>query len=321
MYSSLYDWSNEGYKGFSKFLQKLYKNSYEKDNGKSINRFLNNIENYFYELIRMGFINTNNFNSILKRLKTIKKVEELPKELCSCYALVRGSNVSINPYIKGNYGLSTESFQFMIDAHEIGHIIIHGWEDKAKEFCFSLRNISKLEEELNNIGLENKHIFYGFQLLDEVATQEMAERVTYQNICRKRPKYSKRYDKRIFNFKEYVTNYCIYGEFQSFAEKFARELKFLNCSDDDSLDVLLKLAKEIFNPDFINKIEYEMYNNPDKIYKLIMMLGIMGRVKEATYQLIEDKDKNKDKINVNDYVMMFNELSNRESRITYKKKK
>ena len=45
----------------------------------------------------------------------------------------------------------------------------------------------------------------------------------------------------------------------------------------------------------------------------------MGKIKEVTYQLIEDE--NKDNINVNDYVMLFQDIANNKRGFTYKKKK
>ena len=110
MYKTVYNWSSVGYPGFSTFLENLYQKSYYIDSESSINRFLNHIENYFYELIRMGFVNINNFHFILNRLETIKKVDLLPKELHRYYALVKDNIVYLNPSIKGEHGLSSSSF-------------------------------------------------------------------------------------------------------------------------------------------------------------------------------------------------------------------
>lgn len=320
MYKTVYNWSSVGYPGFSTFLENLYQKSYYIDSESSINRFLNHIENYFYELIRMGFVNINNFHFILNRLETIKKVDLLPKELHRHYALVKDNIVYLNPSIKGEHGLSSSSFSFMVDSHELGHIINHGWETDALYFCDSMKRVKDVKEILRDLGLTTNHLFYGFQLIDEVATQEVAERVTYQAICKNRPKIEKRTDKRIFNFKPYMTNYSIYGEFQTIVEEFARQLDFLNCKNDDSLEVLKKLSIESFSPKFIKKIEDELYNNPDKIYPFIVMLGIMGKIKEVTYQLIEN-NKEKEELDVTSYVSIFNKIvKDGDYLFTYQKK-
>ena len=124
--------------------------------------------------------------------------------------------------------------------------------------------------------------------------------------------------KRIFDFEPYVTNYCIYGEFQSFAIEFSRSLSFLNCSNDEDLQVLEKLASASINPNFIYKIEEEIYHNPECFNFTILMIAIMGKVKEATYQVI-DLDARKDEIVINDCVSIFQELCNKKN-FTYQKK-
>ncbi|MBR2827664.1 MAG: hypothetical protein IKE70_00315 [Bacilli bacterium] len=321
MYSSLYDWNRGGYPGFSKYLEKLYYISYQKDNHQTIEDFLNHLETYFYELIRMGFVTVDNYEFIMNRMEMIQKVHILPKNMDRHYAFVKNQDVYLNPSINGKYGLSNSSFQLMVHSHEIGHLINHGWREEAKRFTNTIGNIRSVKDALEREELEPKHIFYGFQLLDEVVTQEVSERVTYQSICRERPKFSKRTDKRIFNFQPYVTNYSIYGEFQEFAEKFARNLDFLNCKDDDKLEVLRKLSMASFRPDFIKKIEDEMYHNPKKVYPLIMMLAVMGRVKEATYQLVGEECSENDDFCINSYLPLFQEMSNTKTdHFTYRKK-
>lgn len=321
MYHSLYDWNRGGYPEFSNYLEKLYFISYQKNNMETIEEFLNHLETYFYELIRMGFVTTDNYSFIMNRMKKIKKVTILPEDKRRHYALVQDEVVALNPSISGKNGLSKNSFQLMVHSHEIGHLINHGWREEAKRFTNAIGVIDSVKNVLEEKELRPEHIYYGFQLLDEVVTQEVSERVTYQTLCRKRPEFQKRKDKRIFNFQPYVTNYSIYGEFQGFAEKFARNLDFLNCQDDDELEVLRKLSVASFRPDFIKKIEDEMYHNPKKVYPLVMMLSVMGRVKEATYQLIGEECNENDNFCINSYLPLFQEMSNTKTdHFTYRKK-
>ena len=137
------------------------------------------------------------------------------------------------------------------------------------------------------IEIENYYLEYGFSLLDEVVAEETAEKVTYFLSRKDRPKKEVRRDKAVFNYQPYSTNYVFYGELQDIAIRFARTLSFLNIERQDSDDdVLMKLIQASFSPNFIQMIRQELISFPNKLDSFVVLLGCMGRIREATYHVL-----------------------------------
>ena len=282
-YETMYSfWDDKRFPGFKKSLNRIYQNSrstYLKNlwlssssrdkDMKMISTFMHDLEYYYRSLFDLEIVTTKNSSTILEQLKSIDVVKILPQDQRSFYGLTYRKQISINPDIQADCGLDEEAFKQLAVSHELGHIL------------------------------------NGFWLVDEVVSQEVAEKVAYRKANKKRPSYEYRRDKAIFNYRPYLTNYILYGELQEFAIQFARSIPCIDCTKQDSdEDVLLKLVRRSFSPDFIKNIRLDYFHTPEKMDDFIIMLACMGRIRDATYQVLGSNRTSKD-LNVNPYISSF----------------
>ena len=321
-------WREEQFPGFTQSMDRLYQRSlssyYQTLSNSSmicqeelsndmnmLKTFFQDLEIHYILLMKLGMVTNVNCKNILEQLKSIDLVKILPKQHRKYYGLTYDGQISINPDIQGKYNLSSDFLKQMSISHELGHIVNASWMEDAKAFSSELYQDPRVQAILKNMGLnDKKYLQYGFSLIDEVVAQEAAERVSYQKEGLQRPKREARRDKAIFNHNPYITNYVFYGELQDFAISFARSLSYMDCAQDREEDVLLKLVRRSFDKDFIQKIRKEVLSNPSKLDDFIIMLACMGRVKDATYQVLGLHESNKS-LNVNSYVDPFQKVAKR----------
>ena len=324
MYKTRYSfWTEREFPGFENFLKDLYmtsevyftevtakefpytKNEYDYELG-MIENYIGDIEYHYASMFKLGVITKKNYDNILNRIKSLHMIKMMPKDNRKLYGLTYENQISINPDLTARYGLSEDCFKQMCLSHELGHIINGAWYDDSVAFSKELYKSPRVRSILRNMDLDDpKYLQFGFSLIDEVTTQEVAERVTYRMANRNRPPKEYRRDKAIFNHNPYITNYAIYGELQEFAIHFARSLNCFGVNPTDSDDeALLKLARRTFDKDFIQIIKKEILANPKKQDEFIIMLACMGKIKAATYQVLGLNRDNKS-LNVNLYANSF----------------
>ena len=314
-------WDDSHFPGFSQSFYDLSRRSEAKYqecllhgenstfDGDVLNTFLGDLESFYATLFPLNIITKHNFSSILKQMKSVHCIHLLPVGERKYYGLTYRNSIFMNPDIKAKYHLSENELKQMCISHELSHILNRCWEDDQKLFCKKLSKDPTVQGILKNMGLENAYYLdYGFSFLDELIAQETAERVTYHLYQKNRPKKEYRCDKAIFQQEPYVTNYTFYGELQSIGTAFARSLKFLNISSQDSdEDALLKLLQSSFSSDFIRNIQKEVMSQPDEFDSFIVLLACMGRIREATYHVLGLSADSKT-LNVNPYVSIFYQI-------------
>lgn len=264
---------------------------------------------YYADMANMGFITKENYLNVHNQIRKLKLLKIFPNDDRSLYGLTQKYEISINPEIPSKKMLNSNEMKFLCVSHELGHIINTEWELEAinlakKLYIVSNENTRKIMEEL---GINSyKYIKEGLYLLDEVVAEEVAEAVTFNHYDLSRPPMKKHNDKIIFKNKSYVSNYILYGEFQDFATKFAREI--LDFSDNVNTEkVLKKLSTTSFEKNFINKIGMKIFDSKkEKRNMYILMLACMGKIKIATYGVVNIYDTND--TNVNEHVKVFNNV-------------
>ena len=175
--------------------------------------FIDDMEYYFYCLLQFGYIHSDNVSKIIKDFQGISRIEPLEDKNERLFALTTGSVISIHPNLDKYRNLSSRDFQQLIISHELGHIINQSWKKQSFQFAKELYQNSRVRGILKNMGLDSyDYLKDGFELLDEVITQEIAEEVTYFKKNKKRPRKEYRKDKDIFDYQPYLTNYNLYGE-------------------------------------------------------------------------------------------------------------
>ncbi len=285
-----------------------------------ISTFIEEMEFYFYSLLQFGYVNSSNISKVVRDFQGISYVEPLKNSNERIFALTTWPVISIHPDLGKYRNLSSKSFQQLIISHELGHIMNRSWKNESIHFTNELYQNNRVKSILKNMGLNSyDYLKEGFELLDEVIAQEIAEEVTYFKMNKKRPKREYRTDKAIFEYQPYLTNFNLYGEFQEVAIAFAKTLSFLNITTKDSDEVILqKLVKASFQNNFISLIKQEFINEGCRFDYFIMMLAIMGKMKSSTYQFVGLNQK-KGSISIHPMIQTYYEIGklNQEIQKTY----
>ncbi len=307
--------NRESFPGFQKFLKDLCvrsrKLAYDTASDaelvpalRLVDTFMDTMKSSYLSFFSLNLVIPKNHPNVLRQLKTIEQMEALPPKNQRLYALTDHQKLLINPKLTASLGFSQEEFYQLIITHELCHIIHQAWTEDRLSYADELFQDDRVRGMLHNMGLEDvRYLKRGFALLDEAIAQEVAERVTYYNAKRERPKKEYRNDKPIFDSKPYLTNYALYGELQSFADDFIERLPFIK-NTKDPFQTLIQCS---FDKDFIKKIKEEMRRHPELLDSFVMMLACMGRVYEATYKVLGLSNSKKD-LNVNEYVDSFQKI-------------
>lgn len=315
MYKPRYKiWDSNRFPGFREALERIYNNSYNNYVEKHkvlvgndldmLNTFMVDLENYYVSIMREGIVTEKNYVNILNQLKSIELIV-IPKRR-NLYGATLGYQISINPDID-------DGLKQLCVSHELGHIINNKWKKETKKLSKQLFNDPSNRELFDRLDIDDyRYILFGFDLLDEVVSQEVAERVNYRVLNKKRPKKEECYNERLFNHNPYLSNYTFYGELYPFAYIFSKKLDYVsstkNCKEDE---YMLRFVRRSFDEDFIKNIKKEIDNsNSKKKEELLTMLVCMGKIKASCYEVV-GLNKEKEDIDVNRYVEEFNKIGKR----------
>lgn len=308
MYKCRYTfWDEKNFPGFSKALSDLYDRSVlnyykEKHDPKNLKRYLGCIydvfpliEYYYVSLIKLGFVDKNNYFNILNQLKSIESVGILNSG--TIRGLTVGNKIQISPLQQPMEGLTSEEMFKLTVFHELGHIINLSWENEYLQFCDRLYNNMEIRNRLNSYGIKSKNdLVNGFILLEDVIVEEAAESVLYRSKDEKRPAFYMHRNK-FFPGVEYRSNYNMYTMFQELGLKFFRAFNSIGCIEETTISgALKKSTTRAFYSDFIRKIEEEICTDINNMSDFALMLGCLGKVKNANYagfgMAVKDDNKN-----------------------------
>jgi hypothetical protein len=324
MYKCYYGcWNEKSFSGFKKSLEKLNsdsKNLYDiykigrpiedkKRDYMMIDTACTDLENYVISLVQLKIINNFNINMVVGQLMKITDFNILYKD-DKYYGLTTNYQISLNPNIPPIKEFDEEAMKQLVISHELGHIINNMWDNDMKLFVRELFNNTKVRENLRTFGLDEEiNLIDGFNLLDEVISEDLAERVTFYRMRKDRPERIVKNDKAIFDHKAYRSNFVLYGEFQDIAIKFCKTLDSIVTDKEASYDdILKKLDILAFNNQLIYNIRNEVMNKEYLIEDFALMLACMGKMKRATYTVIGLAPK-KNNVNVTRFVDLFNGLA------------
>lgn len=308
MYKCRYTfWDEKNFPGFTKALSDLYDRSIlnyynEKHDFKKQNRDLECIYNvfplieyYYVSLIKLGFVDKNNYFNILNQLKSIESIGILNSE--KVRGLTVGNKIQINPEQQPMKDLTSEEMFNLIVFHELGHIINISWEKEYHQLSEKLFNNIEVRNRLKKFGINSKNdLINGFILLEDVIVEEAAEDVLYRSKNEVRPSFYM-YNSESFPGIEFRSNYVIYTIFQEVGLKFFRSFDSTNCFLEKTVSgALKKTATRAFNKDFISKIEEEICIDKNNMSDFALILGCLGKIKNANYAgfglAVKDDKKN-----------------------------
>ncbi len=314
MYKAKYTfWNDKLYPGFRDMLDRVYNDSRENYLNTHINpdkkelevfdKFLNDLEQYYALLDLKKIITEKNRNNILERLNSLELIVVPKINKKNMYGATLGNQISINPLINAEHGLSSNMMMQLSVSHELGHLINNKWKSDADELSSYLYNDPNNRELMQRNGIsDSKYLNFGFDLLDEVVAEEAAEVVTYDLAKRKK--------NEILNHNPYISDHVFYNELYPYAYDFIKELDYVSKGSKDS-ELFLRLIRRSFDSDFIKEIGKEiMSSDREKRERLITMLACMGKIKAACYQSV-GLNKDIEYANANRYIELFNDIKRR----------
>lgn len=291
MYRCKYNfWNdNKAFVGFQDALSNTYDRSYIEciNDSKSKNyvsvlaEIMPLIEDYYASIIKMGYVDKRNFNDVLKRLKSIDKIIMFNNNL-GLRGVTINNTVSINPIKKSLNDVNREDMFKLTVFHELGHIICNSWTEDENNLCDKLFNDPIINNHLKKYGINSKSdLCGGLILLEDVLVEEAAEDALYRN--EKRPSFTFRECDALPGV-QYKSNYSLYGVFHELAMKYLRCFEFLDVKDETTISAVVKKGTiNGFSSDFIKRQENEIMVDYNKCKDFALMLGCLGKIKNAYY--------------------------------------
>ncbi len=320
----MYDWSNSIYAGFEDFLKNIYSisvNYYlrKKENDstdivnfklRKIREFVNNIEYYFYELIKLGYVKKSNVYFVIRQLISIELINFVKKNEMNFSGYTIGKRIFINPYIKDNKKMNAKQRTLLYSSHEYGHIINQKWKLDVIKQSKKIWENAKVQREAKRFGFDsNEYFVMGFEMLDETIVQDTAENVCYGLMKQERSPKIFKVKKEVFGDRPFLTNFDYYGEFQEVAVNFCKTLGIMHTQEKDSYeDVLKRLSMMAMKEDFSQILFEEFAGDITKLRDYFILFSIMGTIKDASYSVL-DLNEGQDVTNkVLKYYGIFNNL-------------
>ncbi len=295
-FSLKYDWRY--YPEVEDYLLRLMYCSYarNKDIRKDLKELIYDVEEFFYQSIKAGYITRNNIGRIISSLKDknygFRSIEPLPEK--GLYGKSIGDIIQINVDMKKHSNspdLTSREITKLYMFHEMGHKILN----VSRNYPEIERYLKTVEEILKSKGIENPDtdykytIYHGFAMIEEALVQELAEQLTYKSSKKRRPSYETRIDAanrqggelEVLNV---TTNFDFYGLFQEPTISFGKTLRGCYGASSTNESILTRMIIKALNSDFAEEVFKEYYDGDGKLYQdLFLTLRAMGLLKIQKY--------------------------------------
>ena len=185
----------------------------------------------------------------------------------------------LNPSLRDNNPLTGEERTRLYTFHELGHIVNDEWMKRAASHINSLPD----DRDTKQLLLD------GFSLVDEVATQERAEEMTYYFTGKQRPLLYTTSRRQLYNGEQYFTNFDYYGELEEPAFMFASTIRGIG-NKATMENIIKELSIRTLDDKFVDKLisEYERDGHLNDLYTILEYMGIIFN---ASYALFGYSDK------------------------------
>lgn len=260
---------------------------------------IHNIEDFFAFSIRDGFISKTNIKRVLDRLKDkengFRAITPLEKK--GWYGKSINDEIQLNLNMtthENSPRLSKEDITRLYLYHEIGHKILNIYSNKD----VIEKYLATVEGILQDMGVEKPDVVMpeqipsGFLMIEECLTQELAEKLTYESIGKKRPDYKERHE--IFSIQQdgvetgiVSTNHDFYGLFQEPTIAFGKTLRGCSHRTATNEEILSSMIHKALYTNFDEEVIREYYSGDgtkfQDLYRLLRTMGIILDQKYASF--------------------------------------
>lgn len=247
---------------------------------RKIAEYVRDLEKSLVGLIDLGYVTTNNLELVKRTYMGLDTIGLLnSSHRGRIYGVTNQNRIEINPNLCGSSTLTSTERTLLYVCHEMGHRFHFKWTD-PKNLNGMMKN-PKVQEIYQKLSSENQIFIYnGYDLLDEVLTQDRAEEIAYYFAGKQRPPLTPKMS-RLFNRRPFRTNFDYYGELQEPAILFGKTLKGIS---KDTSKTLKTLSRAALDDNFTKKIENE-YRSKNALDDLFVLIHSMGVIKEASYEV------------------------------------
>ena len=299
-----YNWQST-FPEIENYLSRLLYSSFSRNNGKNddlikkLPELIHYMEDFFAQAIKDGLITKENISTILGRLKNEQSGLRaiMPLKEKGLFGKSVNDIVEVNLHMErhGNSpSLSENDLIRLYLYHEVGHKIlnIHSNEVAIKNYLDTVDAILQEKGVVEPDTLMKSVVPDGLLMIEECLTQELAERLTYEVLGKKRPATKLRNE--IANIQgglpeicQVPTNLDFYGLFQQPTIEFGKTLRGCHNRLSTDSDVLLNMISKAFYINFDEDL-FKEYNNGDgnlyqDLFRTLRSMGFLLRQKYATF--------------------------------------
>ena len=287
-----YDWDN--YASVIDFLNNLYDNTVVSliEKGYDIkyaNEFINDIEDYLYYFK----IHNYNLNNIIHKLEDIQVIEFYDSLIINNHndnikfppVINKTIKILLNTNIQGDKRLSSRERRRLYLYQGLSHSLMSIKSKKTIEFSEIFSKYLRYNTSLTETIVNN-----GWLLIEDVLSQELAEKITYFALDKIRPQYRSGLENEEFPISgsKISSNLEMYRMFQSLLINFGLTLgKISNIYDYSEKTITNDLLKYAINNDLSYLIiaEYNEKNNLVPLYQILYLMGLLVNEMYRTYSI------------------------------------
>lgn len=284
------------------YLSRLLYSSYSRNKDqnrdliKKLPELIHYMEDFFAQSIKDGLITKVNISNILGRLKNdqsgLRAIMPLPEKGLFGKSIRDTIEINLNMERHGNSPfLSEDDLIRLYLYHEVGHKIlnIHSNEVAIDNYLDTVDAILQEKGIVEPDTFMKEVIPDGLLMIEECLTQELAERLTYEILGKKRPTIKPRNE--IANIQGGVpeicqvpTNHDFYGIFQQPTIEFGKTLRGCHNRISTNEDVLLNMISKALYTNFDEDLFREYYKGDGSLYQdLFRTLRAMGLLLDQKY--------------------------------------
>lgn len=258
------------------FLNRLYQNSYNytsQHHPTELNKvygFIEDVEEYLFQCFQTNIISDDNYSYIIEKLSTIKFITVLPMAERGIYGKYEDNCIFVNPSLAGSQYLNSRGRQRLYTFHELGHALI---------------------DESHKSMTAEEH--YGWALMNEGITQEVAEKLTYRSCNLKRPTKEFKTLGNVFDIDtpdqyQFYTNFDYYGYIQPIIQSISNTLfwNFNPPMSHNEKNTIYYLCRLAFRPGFTDKMYHQAAQTNLGEARFSDILKHMGVLLDSNYKAL-----------------------------------
>lgn len=316
-----YNWIN--FPGVILFLKKVSTNTLNNTNNKEqTNELISYLEDYLYYLYQYGFnlsdvtLKLHNLNS-LNIASNIFNINDL--NLYRQYVYF-GPNLVINDNTYSNELLTKKERTRLNMYAGLSHLLIDLNNIDSRYF-------SKIYNDIDNYNTINPEYIVnnGWQLLDKVLSEELAEKITYASLEKERPLLRIGVEKQDYfpiDNSKVISNLEMYRMFDNIIPKLSKTLNICKNQDKKSYNILQSRLLKIAANDNLSRFiinNYMANNNEFYLYALLYLMGLLNIEKEASFGITSIKELKLDKYDVSKIFVSIDNILTKENVLNNKK--